>query len=207
MASLKAIFDAHQANIRNRVMHGNLLEIEGKALDTRLPIAHPHRFPMPSVDPYMPDNVVALCLACLEDLDREVAARTRLSAADLARTKTLMLTQEEIEFGLHLHCEFLDDDRVAWLNYVTHYLNAMTPALKQPFAMGFVGWLRRPLRVSAFASLWLVFEASYRLTVHLVGLSIVQISRPRVGNQIVPAICGPRPRSMICTSGMTYRDA
>lgn len=185
-AALRDIYHTSGANIRNRVMHGNLLEIEGKSLDTRLPIADSRRFSMPNVDPYMPENISSVCMSCLQLLDQEIASRATLTQADLAWTGNFVLTPSEVDFGYGLSVDFLVDPRVDWLGYVTRYLNAMMPALKQPFCIGFIGWMQGEFKESLarYMALGLVFEAIYRITVHLLGHSVLQLSRPNATNQL-----------------------
>lgn len=177
---LREIYDPNRSNIRNRVMHGNLLEIEGKLLDTRLPIADAQRFPMNTSDPYLPANISSICLSCLQRVDQEIALNATLEESDLSWTNFFSLSPDEIDFGYHLRVDFLTGEGEEWLNYVTRYLNAIMPALKQPFCIGFIGWMQRPSNDSLprFMALGLVFESIYRITVHLLGFSILQVSRP-----------------------------
>ncbi len=184
--ALRQIYDPSRANIRNRIMHGNLLEIEGKSLDTRLPIANARRFPLLAIDTYMPENISSVCMACLQQVDQEIASRATLTDADLAWTRSFVLTPDEVDFGYRLPVDFLTGNGLEWLEYVSRYLNSMMPALKQPFLIGFIGWLQRPFNESIprFMALGVVFEAIYRLTVHVLGHSVLQVSRPNGTNQL-----------------------
>lgn len=181
---LRDIYDTERSNIRNRVMHGNLLEIEGKSLEVRLPIVDATRYKtVGEANPLIPGNIAQICFACLDAVDTEISRVTTLASRDLDWTRDLSLDTSEIEFGLRLHIDFLDerDVRDAWLNTMSDYLNAVFPGLKQLFMIGFIGWAQRPFTESLprFMALGLTFESLYRLTVHLLGESILQISFPR----------------------------
>jgi hypothetical protein len=44
LTAVEELYDSNSTNIRNRVMHGNLLEVESKRLETNLPVADRRKF-------------------------------------------------------------------------------------------------------------------------------------------------------------------
>jgi hypothetical protein len=182
MSDVQALYDATQSNIRNRVMHGNLLEIEAKGTEARMYAGFPNMFPMlgnPAEDAYSPQNTAHLCLDVLQALDAEVARHGGLADQDMNWVADVSLTRQEVEFGLGLSVDFLSDDRLQWHRTVSDYLNATLPCIKQLFTIGFIGWLRGPIAWSLprFMALGFTFEAIYRVTAHLLGESVVQVNR------------------------------
>jgi len=175
---IRDLYDAKRPNIRNRLMHGNMMEIISGGLATRLAAHNPARYSALAGGPFSPENVAHLCLQCLQRLDTEVADSRTLHTTDLGWMTSLALDRSEIEFGLRLHVDFLSDDRQKWVTTMADYLNATFPALRQLFIIGLVGWMRTG-SIPAFMGVAFVFEALYRLTVHLLGKPVLQVSRAR----------------------------
>ena len=184
LTALRELYDNNATNIRHRIMHGNLYEVESKRLESAMPAISPAAFGSLATvpDPISPENIAQFCLECLETLDRDrVAQGVTLTPADLAWAPGLALTHDEIEFGHRLSADFLEDDREMWVAQMRNTLNALFPGLTQVWFLGFIGWLRNPFNPSLprFMALGFSFEAIYRSTVHLLGLEILQRSRPR----------------------------
>ena len=177
--AIDVLYNSDGQNIRNRIMHGNLLEIEGKDLEVGLPIANPALFRSMGAsgpDPYSPQNIAQHCLNCLEIVDREIANTRPLVAADLAWNAGFILSSDDIDFGLAMSDDFSGLDARRWMNTVSDYLIAMQPGLEQLFKLGLLEWLAGTTDVSIprFMALGFTFEALYRLTVHLKGYSVLQ---------------------------------
>ncbi|OAI50716.1 hypothetical protein AYO44_05455 [Planctomycetaceae bacterium SCGC AG-212-F19] len=169
-ACIGRLYSSDDTNIRNRMLHGNLLEIHSKRREAQLAIEHPLKYGHLSrdPDPYHPENFVWHCLDCLERIDTEIAALS-LNPADLDWTISIMLTAAEVDFGWNMPCDFLGPDRHQWVATVSDYLLAILPDLKQLFTQGFVQWLLGSLSVTPVLSMIMGFtyEALHRLTVHL----------------------------------------
>lgn len=192
--TIATLFDPNSANIRNRLMHGNLMEIESKsseaiysklATDARL-------F---DEDPYLPRNIANVCVNTLIAVDEEVAEKVQLTPRDLNWATGLMLTQEELEFGRSLHVDMFDHEPEKWQHEVTGFMDNVFPGYRQPFMLGVVGWMQIMLHIDShpsppfeslprFMSLGLVFESLYRLVAHVLGHSILQHSVTRASNQL-----------------------
>src|SRR5207245_575848 len=104
-----------------------------------------------------------------------------LTPGDLGWTSGLALTPAQIDLGLRLSVDFLEDKGEPWRLLMTRYLNALFPGLKQLWTLGFVAWLDKPFRPSLprFMALGFSFEALYRTTVQMLGFEVLQRSRPR----------------------------
>jgi hypothetical protein len=180
--SLTELYDSGHSNVRNRVMHGNLLEIEGKKLETQLPFADPTRLSRMAErsNSFLPENISQFCLATLELLDQEVAASDSLESRDLDWTSALALSAEELDFGRQIVGDFLQIEDTDKIREIGNYLRAVFPSLQKLFHTGFIGWMQTSL--VRFMCLGLVFETMYRLTVHLVGFETVQVSRCKQTN-------------------------
>ncbi|MGC3971609.1 MAG: hypothetical protein QM775_30975 [Pirellulales bacterium] len=184
LAAVTNLYDSSQGNIRNRIMHGNLLEIEAKGTEARMHAGFPGLFPnlgSPASDPYSPLNIAHSCLDVLQVVDAEIHGTGGLSNHDLNWISQVGLSAQEVQFGLRLNVDILGEDRLRWHETLSDYLNATLPALKQLFTIGFIGWLRGGTAWSLprFMALGFTFEAIYRLTAHLLGESVVQASRMR----------------------------
>ena len=182
--SLNQLYSTDGWNIRNRVMHGGLLELESKFDEGLFAIAYPH-VPIPPVDtatdPYSCENTARLCLETLRMLDNEVET-VALVPNDRSWTCAFELTTDELDFALHLHCDLRDgrDVALAWQNEMSHYYRAVLPGIKQLLVFGMLGWSRPYHPTDSlvhFAASVLCFEALYRQTAHLYGFRVLQSSR------------------------------
>ena len=175
---LKEVCDTNAANIRSRVMHGGLLEVETHRSEALLKLIRPAAHSYPS--PFYPENICQLCLECLQLLDQEISA-VEITEKDLEWSSAFWLTAEELETGCYLHSEFLDyDEQAPWWNHISMYLRAVAPNVKQFFGVGFVGWMGSGKdRLVRFMAVILIFETLYRATAQLHGIRVLQISGDR----------------------------
>lgn len=175
LTSINRLYNTDDSNIRNRVLHGNLLEITSRRREMHLAVGDCNRYGWlrQDPDPYHPENIAQHCLACVERIDAEIAGLP-LAAADTDWTQAVMLTQAEIDLGYSLSCDFVGPDRDTWGRIATDYLNALTPDLKQLFTIGFIGWLQgnRSTNPTLGMVMGFTFEALYRLTIHLMCSNI-----------------------------------
>ncbi len=170
LSSIRSLYDNDDANIRNRVLHGNLLEVSSRRKEVHLAIRNCNRYGWlrTSPDPYHPKNIVQHCLQCMERIDAQMTGLA-ITPADMTWTQTVMLTPAEIEVGHTTYCDFLGPDRDIWIRVIGDYLNAVAPDLKQFFTLGLIGWLkgdRSPNPIQGMV-MGFTFEALYRLTIHL----------------------------------------
>lgn len=171
--------------VRNRIVHGGLIEIESKRLEALIDIADKAIGPLPVVngtDPLAPFNIASLCLDCLESIENELSKSISLKEQDFDWISQISLTKSEIDFGAKLHCEFLETEELAekWRLQIVTYNRSVVPIVSQFFNTGFHGWIRKYTpddSLVQFLSLGFIFEATYRLTAHLMGIDILQIDR------------------------------
>lgn len=180
------LYDNDSYNIRNRVMHSALLDVDSARIESHVYIANPLFFPSFSTrTACSPENIAQLCLSCIEKIDDYVVSSSPICPSDFAWTSALNLTPDEIDFGNTLPCEMLGLDAIAWLLHLSDYLSAMFPCLSQLFRIGMVGWSDHTSSDSLvrFMGQGLIFEAIYRLTVHLcTSENILQISKKGSGS-------------------------
>jgi len=152
------------ANIRGRVMHGGLLEVETQRTEALLRLVHPT--PSSYRSPFSPENVCQLCLECLELLDQE-AATVGITQKDFAWRSAFWLTASELDLGGSVYSEFLNsDEQAVWWEHLSRYLRAVAPNVKQFFTVGFMGWMGSDKdRLVRFMSAILIFESLYRIFV------------------------------------------
>ena len=180
---LEDLYDSDRSNVRNRLMHGNLLEIESKKLETQMALIEPRRFGHMGqrTNTFLPANIAQLCLAALELLDKEVAELSSLTSRDLDWAAALALNPDEVSFGLRLRSDFQTLEDIGLVHGMNEYLRDVFPGLRMLFQVGMIGWAAHPFQPSLirFMALGLVFETIYRLTVHLLGFTTIQVSRCR----------------------------
>lgn len=189
---LADIYSPSRGNIRNRLVHGGLLEIESKRQEQMLPIADPRRFQSPQgIDRWSAENVAHLVRAALGALDKEIAQRNGgpLSRADFNWMTNVALSAAEIELGQTIHCDFLEsqDSGEEWLAQLSVFTRLFLPAVSVPFKIGFHGWVRRESPSDSliqFMYLTFTFEPLYRLVVHLMREQILQVSLERGSNHL-----------------------
>lgn len=176
--SVRELYDPDRTNIRNRVLHGNLLEIHSKRLEVHLPVIDPRTYGWlaQTPDPYHPENIAQHCLECLERIDAEMAG-FGVAAADATWTQSVMPTAADIAFGHQVYCDFFGPDAERWANTVSDYLNAVMPALKQLFTIGFIEWMRGQYQLNPVISMVMgfVYEAMHRLTAHILQADVTGI--------------------------------
>jgi hypothetical protein len=180
---VEKIYSTDDANIRNRVMHGGLLDVEGqRTQNTARAIA---QVSGPNTLPYSNENIASVCLQLLEDLDTEAAGRgltpahfgwvaqKTLSAAELAFADSL---PNPLDWGM--------ERAEAWRQRLFKYLSAFCPAANLSAKFGLHGWARHYHASDSFVQvlfLSLTFETLYRLTVHLLGEQVLQMAPSRDG--------------------------
>lgn len=181
---IERLYDSRLVNIRNRIMHGGLHEIENKQFEMAIAFIEPRLRAADSEvrdDPYTPENIAQLCFECLELIDRELAAAGGVSTEHFTWASGLNLFDSEVEVGLRVPWDLTGPEGEFWLNMIQVYLTAVMPAFTQFFRAGYIGW-GRPYSTDALPSvmgLMSIFETLYRLTVHLMGMSVLQMDPTR----------------------------
>ena len=184
---LDELYDPQRLNLRNRIMHGGLLELESKRAETVLLVANKlklQRFPLVEVDdPFSSESIAAHCVQTLEALSQEIQGSGQgLTDADRRWESEIALTDEEVRWGNEsVYCDFIHDVSVAegLRKRLFSYLHHVMPVFAPCFQIGFEGWLEFPWLSRHFVQhlfLILAFEGIYRLTVHLLGIPILQCS-------------------------------
>ncbi len=189
LRKLEILYDPDGPNIRNRIMHGGLLELESKRTESLVGAVKERQFvelfPVIdlSKDHFSCENISNLCLDCLTTLQQEIQSQgIVLTDEDRTWETSIMLTEDDIKFGSELYCDFLDSppeiaERLRKLLFT--FLGAATPVFSLCAQVGFHGWIRHQWVsdvVIQHMFLGLTFEGLYRLTVHLLGFSVLQES-------------------------------
>ncbi|MBI1374265.1 MAG: hypothetical protein GC159_16235 [Phycisphaera sp.] len=178
------LWDAEQSNFRNQAMHGSLLDVESKrqevSLQQRIEAIPESGRPL-GTDPYVPEHIAARCLDCLSQLAQELQTR-HISAVDFSWQSQQWLTPDEIDFGSHLHCDFLDGYALAeaWRSHIAAFVRTCMPCMSIFTQTGVYGWVRGYDQRDSFLlfMVWgIVFEALYRSTAQLCGIPVLQRSR------------------------------
>jgi hypothetical protein len=181
IAHIEELWDSSRSNIRNRIMHGGLLDVISKHQELILHVADPTRFPLSphwGRDEFSPENICRLCLDCLEQIDADVARRAVLTEQHLSWAASMRLNPMELSFGDQLPFDFVGPNgKDAWAR-VSNYLNAVVPSAKQFVTIGFRGALGQngPHTMVQFVSMILVFEILYRSTVQFHGFRVLQVA-------------------------------
>jgi hypothetical protein len=181
---VRALFDPDHANVRNKMMHSGFLLTASKGLQENLAVADPARYggTAPAADPYTPANIAHLALECLRDLDVEVGP-IGLTSADFAWAIPWRLPAADLQFGRQVYCDLLPrpggptmESAKLWAQHLSYYFRSAMPGLGQFFRLAYVGFVRRYSNDTfvLLHALGLVFEAVYRLTVHLLGEKVLQ---------------------------------
>ncbi len=187
LTAVQDLYSKSGANLRNRIMHGGLLDVNSKRAEILLHVNDPVRFPSSQWygrKEYAPENICQVCCEVLERLDHELAAAGILTPDDLHWADDLWLTSEEIDLGVHLANDFSKPFYgEAWRRRIRNYIAAVAPATEHFFSSGLYGWFGGPLPdgLVNLMTMVLIFEAVYRATVHLMGFDILQ---PSGGNHV-----------------------
>ena len=184
-ARIRELLDPTQANLRNRIVHSGFLVTENKSFQDNIAIGDPTRygFLLYTSDPYSPKNVANLSIRCLQDLDTELTAGVGLTAVNLGWAGEWCLSPDQLRFGRQIYCDLIPrlggptlEQAQVWRNHLSTYFRAIIPGLGQFFRLAFAGFMQPYSRDSYLYlhALGLIFEAVYRLTVHLLGVKILQ---------------------------------
>ena len=140
---LQQMFDPNLVNLRSKVMHGALLEIESRRIEYLRTQAAAQALGVPPLtlgnDPYMPENIAALALNLLARVDAELIAGGRVSA--VSWTSHFDLTPADLTTATALHAPlitFLANNQVRQAMY--DRIRAAVPALSMPVQLGVQGW-------------------------------------------------------------------
>lgn len=184
-ARIRELFDPMQANLRNRIVHSGYLVTESKSFQDNIAIGDPTRYGylLSAADPYSPENVANLAICCLQDLDSELAANGGLTSSNMSWAAAWCLTASQLQFGRQIHCDLIPrqdgptlEQAEEWRGHLSTYFRAMMPGLGQFFRFAYAGFMQ-PFSWDSYLyvhALGLIFEAVYRLTVHLLGEKILQ---------------------------------
>jgi hypothetical protein len=183
------IFDSGKGNIRNRVMHGVFM-LAGKRLQDNLIAAGLATRPTPlERDAHTPENIANLVLECLQYLDNVAAGIANLTQADFDWGAASRLSTQQIEAGKTLAQDLIPNDD--WSNaeeveasrrWLSAYFRVVFPGLGQFFRLGYVGFIQRYSQdtLPLVHGLAIIFEATFRLTCHLIKMEVVD--KPAIGN-------------------------
>jgi hypothetical protein len=187
-ASLQMLYSPDGPNLRNRIMHGGLIESEGKRMETTsdsiIDPRYAHLFSSlnKQQDPFSTRNIANLCLGVLIDINKElVSGNISFTLHDRQWETVLALTDDEIDFGIDTYCDFIHSQEVAegLRRRFFGYLQAVMPVFSTYAKVGFHGFIKHSWDSASYIQhmyLGLTFEGIFRLTIHLLNFSILQSS-------------------------------
>jgi len=205
-AKIRYIFDSKGANLRNRMMHGALLDHRAKFSETWA--AMNNKFPVHiwRDDPQLPHNIFRLCLECLSELDQEVGAASKSSRLKNTWTRSLVLAPDELDFASSIPCDLhrltsseASASGLEWMHFQRNYLSAIVPGMLDFWGFGAYGWLDGK-SLPLFYSFSLIFEAIYRTTVHVLGFKIVEYGATNNGTVNIKTFMLDGSERGICTN-------
>lgn len=198
------MYEPTSTNIRNRVMHGGLLEVEANAMEVTMRAAGnvgaAWATTFPAQSPFLPGNIAQHCLRALAAVEAE--APNTLSTSDRGWESAIALTRSEIKWGYRdVYCDFLSADGDAYRWRLFRYLDAVIPAAATFAKVGFHGWISDGLRLSSrhfvqHIYLALTFETLYRATAQLLNQPVLQVSRKAGVLRVQYRMLDERPGSL-----------
>lgn len=184
--SILELFDTSGPNLRNRMMHGLLLDSESKWDETAAAATgHLPRSVWES-DPFRPQNIFAACYSVLAQIDTDLYRSGVVSKLAFSWTRDLLPSTTDIAFASGLSSDLIResnegrlDDANSWVERLDRYAERFMPCLQHFATAAILGWYQNPSNksLSRFCGFALTFEAVYRLTVHLLGFEVLQKSR------------------------------
>ena len=85
-----------------------------------------------------------------------------------------------MDFGHKIHCDVLDlEDGPEWQRQLFRFIDRSLPCFSTPARVAWIGWLKRLEGHNSLISflIWgTIFEALYRLTLHVLGFEVLQHS-------------------------------
>lgn len=177
--AINSVYNNEQGNLRNRVLHGAQLQIARSQKQSTISIVNP-ALSANSPDALSPENIFNLCMEALHTLDHHIAKLVTLSPNDLAWTRHLELSSQEVLFGRHIHYDFVGEEGKRWWERIDDFLTAVTPNIKILFDIGFMGWIdrKRSERLVMFMALNMIVEALFRVNVRIHGGKILKNTPP-----------------------------
>ena len=185
-AKLEDMYSSSGSNIRNRIMHGGLLECQSTYMEVLLNGGHvPGVTKTSSASVLNPLNIVELCMDALAQADRE-AIPLGLAETDQSWVHNLELSPVEIQFGHSLCADLLDKETaLEWQAYISKFISSSMPSVSIFSKLAFLGWFKKFSTVDSlqFQMCWgVMFEAFFRLAVHLHGVEVLRRS-PKGNNE------------------------
>lgn len=187
--AIEELYSPKCSNIRNRIMHGNLLEIENKSLEMFLELSESSKEARTDIanDSYNSENIANICINCLLAIDCEIPTSCFGNKSLLSWANRFLLSKADIQFGLRLDPDFYTTN-LGLKNFdnIILYADAFFPALRQFVPIGFIGWLKGglPRSLVMMCAFGFVFENLFRSIVQILGFKTMQISYSAMQTQM-----------------------
>ncbi len=186
---LENLFSSDSENLRNRAMHGAVLETASKQLESALTVPNStisETFEHLSSGPDMPSNLAQHFLSVLQDLESHAAGRG-LGAADLAWMYPLWITPSHVALGQSIYRQTVGDLESAQEQgaRLSMFIATSLPIFAKHRLFGSLGqYVKSNIHEKLILSLsWgVMFEGSYRLVAYMHGSNVIQRS-PRGRDQ------------------------
>lgn len=178
--ALAALFSQDDMAVRHKIMHGALLEVSSRGMEVTM-LASSQFASLVACEraPLSPESLEETVLHALLALDDVLHSRCRRMQLETRWVHHLALTDDQIELGLKLSCDFLGDEAEAWRQRIFYFLEALSPAFKQLASLGFVYWLRATRGTGEWLGvgfLAMVFEGLFRTTARLLGVPVIEVA-------------------------------
>jgi len=177
---LRTLFSSTGPNLRNRSMHGGLLEIESRRVEIIMSSGVATAIGVPGLnidkDPYIPMNAAAVALKALSGLDAELAPLGLVHTGSTNWTSHFCLDAADLGFATGLSQPMLDllnDDEQR--SSVVGFVREAFPCLSVPVQLGMFDWAEpKPgaSPIQLFGLLAVMFEPAMRLVAHAAGFPI-----------------------------------
>jgi hypothetical protein len=170
---LEVLYSSEGLNLRNRAMHAALFELGPR----RLEIIRAKTMAKTPRSAYLSKNLLQIILNDLRELDA-FAASAGLEKADFTWSQRIQLTPAELAFARQVCCDFLDpEDGLEWQRQFKQIFSKTLTSFHIPAIVVLSGWQKRfepHTSILSFLIWGTMFEALFRLTVHLIGAEVLQ---------------------------------
>lgn len=185
IASVNDLFSTDGPNIRNRFMHGAMLDCEGKWDETAAAVTGHYSRTVWKKDPFRPRNIFHICANVLKQVDADLESSGAISSLSFAWTTDLRPSRSDMEFAARLGSDLLRESDAGqlradgnWTDRIDQFAKAFMPCFQHFAIAAVMGWNEDKTEsgFARFCGFTLTFEAAYRLVVHLLGFEVLQVS-------------------------------
>lgn len=174
--AVRLLYDPACGALRNRIAHSSLIDIDCKRYERILVLTTGATRLLPGGDPFLPENVAALCVDALTKVERD-AFGAGVTSAHYGWMQQLAPDAASYGFASALRTGLDGPAPQAWLDQMRRFLACFCPTLGRIFSLGMIAWIDRgaPSSLTELTPLVLSFEAVCRIVVQVLGFRSLQI--------------------------------